>query len=82
MLIIVVEITSRTPADQTPLKYQETLIKVSMRRYSEFVALQAQIQRLFPDLPMPSLPGKWFLKMSEVQLQKRRAGLEQWIQGK
>ena len=52
-----------------------------MRRYSEFVALQAQIQRLFPDLPMPSLPGKWFLKMSEVQLQKRRAGLEQWIQG-
>jgi len=53
-----------------------------MRRYSEFVALQAQIQRLFPDLPMPSLPGKWFLKMSEVQLQKRRAGLEQWIQGK
>jgi len=53
---------------------------VSMRRYSEFVALQAQIQRLFPDLPMPSLPGKWFLKMSEVQLQKRRAGLEQWIQ--
>ena len=26
---------------------------VSMRRYSEFIALQAQIQRLFPDLVMP-----------------------------
>jgi len=54
---------------------------VSMRRYSEFIALQAQIQRLFPDLAMPSLPGKWigFLKMSESQLQKRRIGLEAWL---
>ena len=54
---------------------------VSMRRYSEFVALQAQIQRLFPDLQMPPLPGKWYFKMNEGQLQKRRAGLELWITG-
>ena len=42
---------------------------------------KAQIQRLFPDLVMPSLPGKWigFLKMSESQLQKRRIGLESWL---
>ena len=52
-----------------------------MRRYSEFVALQAQIQRLFPDLQMPGMPGKWYFKMSEVQLQKRRTGLELWLKG-
>ena len=52
-----------------------------MRRYSEFVALQAQIQRLFTDLIMPPMPGKWIFKMTELQLQKRRAGLEAWIQG-
>ena len=50
------------------------------RRYSEFVALQAQPQRLFPDLITPQLPGKWFFKMSTIQLQKRRAGLEAWLQ--
>jgi len=50
------------------------------RRYSEFVALQAQLQRLFPDLLTPPLPGKWFFKMSNIQLQKRRAGLEAWLQ--
>jgi hypothetical protein len=52
----------------------------SLRRYSEFVALQAQLQRLFPDLITPQLPGKWFFKMSNIQLQKRRAGLETWLQ--
>ena len=50
------------------------------RRYSEFVALQAQLARLFPDLITPALPGKWFFKLSAVQLQKRRAGLESWLQ--
>ena len=49
------------------------------RRYSEFVALGAQIQRLFPDLPIPPLPGKWLFKMNATQLQKRRLGLEAWL---
>jgi hypothetical protein len=50
-----------------------------LRRYSEFVALGAQIQRLFPDLPIPPLPGKWLFKMNATQLQKRRLGLDAWL---
>ena len=53
-----------------------------MRRYSEFVELAAQIQRIFPDFAMPSLPKRRLLEMmTEGQLQKRRAGLELWLEG-
>lgn len=52
---------------------------VVKRRYSEFLTLHDDLQKIFKDFDFPKFPGKWPFQMSEVQLEKRRYQLENYL---
>ncbi|XP_012242079.1 sorting nexin-27 isoform X1 [Bombus impatiens] len=50
------------------------------RRYREFAALHMALKKEFIGFNFPKLPGKWPFQLSELQLDARRRGLEQYLE--
>lgn len=50
------------------------------KRYSEFANLHANLKREFIGYSFPKLTGKWPFTLSEQQLDKRRRGLELYLE--
>ena len=50
------------------------------RRYREYVNLNNNLKKEFPDFQFPKLPGKWPFSLSDQQLDTRRRGLEQYLE--
>ena len=53
---------------------------VAKRRYSEFFTVHEELMKIFTDFEYPRFPGKWPFQLSEVQMEKRRAALENYLQ--
>ncbi|XP_039257055.2 sorting nexin-27-like [Styela clava] len=52
---------------------------VARRRYSEFLSLYTELEKIFTDFQFPKFPGKWPFQMSDQQLEKRRISLQNFI---
>lgn len=50
------------------------------RRFREYVNLNTNLKKEFPDFQFPKLPGKWPFSLSDQQLDTRRRGLEQYLE--
>eukprot|EP00116_Pleurobrachia_bachei_P000886 sb/3461148/ len=48
-------------------------------RYNEFHRLHVDLKNKFPYIVFPRFPGKWPLKLSQTQLDKRHQELEHWL---
>lgn len=53
--------------------------EVAKRRYSEFLALYNELEKIFTDFEFPKFPGKWPFQMSDQQLEKRKNALNNFI---
>lgn len=53
--------------------------EVAKRRYSEFLTLYNELEKIFTDFEFPKFPGKWPFQMSDQQLEKRRNALNNFI---
>lgn len=50
------------------------------RRYREFASLHSNLKKEFQDFQFPKLPRKWPFSLSDLQLDTRRRGLEQYLE--
>lgn len=80
--LISVQKPARTRGALVSSKGNRTRAWVMMKRYTEFHALQTTLNKRhsqISDIPFPEKKTTIFGNLSEVQLEERRRGLEQWL---